>query len=179
MYNLKKIIIMGKYDLTDTRGLETIVMQTEGMRIVSLLYLNDTGSIPDKKSLISEIMGELYADQFDKDDIKIKVKEVINGEDCMCKIAAFLEKRWDSDTLVYFYDADDDCYDYLNNLLINTNNDIYLTDYHDMFIDKKDTDNDIYDIMKNNNLKIENLIKDNKISMVYFLSGLVEKLFSK
>ncbi len=179
MYSLKKIIIMGNYDLEDKQGLETVVMQTEGMKIVSLLYINDVGSISDKKELVNEIKGELYSDQYDEDDLKIKVKQAISGEDCMCKIASHIAKRWDEDTLVYFYEPNEACYDYLENKLNNTNIDIYLENYYEIFTDGKNTENDIYKIMENNTLKVENLIKDNKISMVYFLSGLVEKLFSK
>lgn len=179
MYDLKKIIVMGKYDLQDTQGLETVVMVTEGMRITSLLYINDVGTVSEKADLIKELKGELYADQYDEDELKIKVKQAINGEDAICKVGAYILKKWDPDTLVYFYDADNGCYDYLENYLYNENGDIFLEDYYDIFTDKHDTDNDIYTIMENNNLKVQNLIKENKLSMVYFLSGLVEKLFSK
>ena len=159
MYDLKKIIIMGTYGLDDRQGLETVVMQTEGMKIISLLYINDTGSISDKKDLVKELKNELYADQYNEDDLKIKVKQAINGEDCMCKIASYVEKHWDENTLVYFYDANENCYNYLDKLLMNSNVDIYLEDYCDIFTHKKDMENNIYTIMENNNLKTENLIK--------------------
>lgn len=179
MYDLHKLIIMGKYDLLDTQCLETVVLETDGMRINSILYLNDIGSLSDKDEIKTEIKSELYSDMYDEDNLKIKIKECINGEDCMNKVSKFIHKRWNSDTLLYFYDPDNGCYEKLETLLKNLDGSIYLEDYHNIFNDKKDTDNDIYTIMKNNNMKTENLIKENKISMVYFLSGLVEKLFSK
>ena len=180
MYNLDKIIIMGNYDLEDQIGIETVVMKTKGLKIESILYLNSSGSIGEnKKDLKNEIIGELYADQYDEDDLKIKIKECINGEDCMCKIRNFIIKKWNPDTLIYYYEPDEDCYEYLKNELLKENKDIFIQEFHDIFIDGKNTDNDIYEIMKINNLKVENLIKENKISMIYFLSALVEKLLSK
>lgn len=179
MYDLRKIIIMGNYNLDEQIEIETVVMQTQGMKIENLLYINKVGTISgEKKKLKDEIMSELYDNMYD-DDLTIKVKESISGEDAMCKVAKFINKIWDNDTIVYFYDPSLECFDYLKKRLLEYNKDIVMDDYSAIFSDGKDTVNDIYTIMKNNNLKIENLIKDNKISMAYFLHGLVEKLFSK
>lgn len=177
MYDLRKIIIMGNFHLKDQTEIEAVVMQTDGMKIEKLLYLNRVGIIGgDKKSLKDSIKSELYSDSYD-DDLQIKIKECINGEDAICKISKFITKNWDENTMVYFYEPTDECFDYLKNRLMNINNAIYLEDYMSIFGDN--IDNDIYTIMEINNLKTQNLIKDNKISMVYFLGGLIEKLFSK
>ena len=178
MYDLHKIIIMGKYDLEDRDYIETVAMVTDGMRIDSILYLNTIGSMPEKDKIREEIKSELYADMYDEDNLSIKVKECINGMDCMNKLAKFISKKYNHDTLLYFYEPDDGCYEYLKKSLLDINKDIYIDEYSSIFLDKN-TDNDIYTIMKINNMKTENLIKDNKISMVYFLSGLIEKLYSK
>lgn len=180
MYSLKKIIIMtNNYNLSDQELLETVVMVTEGMRIRSLLYINDINSIgSEKKDLKKEIKSELYDDMYDEDELKIKLKEAINGEDAICKVRKFIEKYWDEDTLIYFYEPNIDCYNYLEKLLKNDDVRIYLQNYKDLF-SVEEINNDIYNIMKINGLKTENLIKDNKISMIYFLNGLVEVLLNK
>lgn len=180
MYDIHKIIIMGNFDLEDQSGIECVVMETVGMRINSILYINETNSIPDKKALKEELKSELYADMYDEDSLKIKVKEVINGADAMNKVSEYLLKRYTEDTILYFYDSNDDCYDYLENQLYQLDGKIYLSKYEDL-IDNYGEEgyNDIYTIMKINNMKVENLIKENKLSMIYFLHGLVERLLSK
>lgn len=180
MYDIHKIIIIGNYDMDDRQGLETVVMETDGMRINSMLYINDIGSIPDKKALKNELKSELYSDMYDEDNLKIKCKEAINGMDAMNKISEFISKKYTENTLLYFYEPDSACYDYLEQQLLNTDGRIYMSTFDDL-IENIGTENhrDIYEIMKINNLKTENLIKENKVSMIYFLHALVEKLLSK
>lgn len=178
MYNLHKIIIMGNFRPDDQQGLETVVMETYGMKILRVLYINDINSLRDKGSIKNEIISSLYADSYNPDDLKIKLYEAINGIDAMDRVIKFIVKRWDPDTITYYYDPDDDCYDYIENQLRNIDSSIYIDEYENIY-DGKDTKKDIYEIMAANNLKLDNLIKDDKISMIYFLSGLVEKLFSK
>ena len=180
MYDIHKIIIMGKFAPEDRQNIEAVVMETYGMRINSILYINEIGSIPDKKSLKEEIKSELYSDMYDEDSLKIKVKEAINGLDVMNKISEYILKRYTEDTILYFYDPNDECYNYLENMLYETDGRIYISKYEDL-IDNYGEEgyNDIYTIMKINNMKVENLIKENKLSMIYFLHGLIERLLSK
>ena len=51
MYNLHKIIIMGNFRPDDQQGLETVVMETYGMKILRVLYINDINSLKDKGSI--------------------------------------------------------------------------------------------------------------------------------
>lgn len=179
MYDLKKIIIYGNWEYSDKEGLQTIIMQTDGLKIISLLYLCDKNTIgEDKKELKNEIKTELYDDQYD-DDLKIKIKEVLNGEHAVIEIAKFINKRWEDDTLLYYYNANDRVYNKLEKELKNNNGEIYLSDYHDIFMDGHNIDKDIITIMKEQGLKTENMIKDSQISFAYFLSALVEKILSK
>ena len=180
MYDIHKIIIMGNFDLEDRQGIEAVVMETDGMRIESILYVNEIDSMPDKKALKEELKSELYSDMYDEDSLKIKVKEALNGMDVINKISNYLLKRYTDDTLLYFYNSNEDCYNYLEQKLYETDGKIYLSKYEDL-IDNYGEEgyNDIYTIMKTNNMKVENLIKENKLSMIYFLHGLVERLLSK
>ena len=179
MYDLKKILIIGKWKPEDKSCLQTIVMKTDGLKVESILYLCDNNSTAgDKKSVKKELKKELYADQYD-DDLAIKVKEVINGEHAIIEIAKFINKQWSDDILLYYYDSEDSTYIKLEKELMNTNSNIYLNDYHDIFVDRKNIDKDILTIMKEQGLKTENMIKDSQISFTYFLSALVEKMLSK
>ena len=177
MYDIRKIIILGNFNKNDQSGIETVAMQTDGLKIENILYINSSGIIGDsKKDLKNEIREELYADQYD-DDLKIKIKEAINGEDCMYKLCDWIIKKWNSNTLIYYYNPNDECYDILYNELKNYDSSIYIENYNKVFDSSSDID--IYEMMQRNGLKVENLIQDNNISMVYFLSALVEKLYSK
>lgn len=180
MYDIHKIIIMGNFNPEDRQGIESVVMVTDGMRIESILYVNELDSMPDKKALKAELKSELYSDMYDEETLKIKTKEAINGLDAINKIADFILKRYTPDTLLYFYNANEDCYNYLENKLYESDGSIYLSKYEDL-IDNYGEEgyNDIYKIMEINNMKVENLIKENKLSMIYFLHGLVERLLSK
>lgn len=179
MYDLKKIIILGDFNYSDKEGLETVVMKTDGLKIESILYLCDTGATSGDSSIIKEeVKSELYADQYD-DDLKIKVKEVFNGEDAVNRIAKFVDKNWDDDQLLYYYKSTDKVFSKLTKELEKKNGKIYLVDYYDLFSDGKNIEKDIYEIMKDQGLIMENLIKDSKISLAYFLSALVEKILSK
>ena len=180
MYDIHKIIIMGNFNLEDKQGIESVVMVTDGMRIESILYINELDSMPDKKALKEELKSELYSDMYDEDSLKIKTKEAINGLDAMNKIADYILKKYTDDTLLYFYDSDEECYNYLEGRLYELDGKIYLSKYEDL-IDNygKEGYNDIYKIMEINNMKVQNLIKENKLSMIYFLHGLIERLLSK
>ena len=179
MYDLEKIIILGNWKLKDKENLQTIVMKTHGLKVENILYLCDINSTAgDKKSIKKELKEELYSDMYD-DDLKIKIREVLNGEHAITEIAKFIDNLWTDDILLYYYDPDDKVYETLEKLLMNTNGAIYLNDYHDLFIDGKNIEKDIITIMKEQGLKTENMIKDSQISFVYFLSALVEKMHSK
>lgn len=180
MYDIHKIVIMGNFNPDDRQGIESVVMVTDGMRIESILYVNELDSIPDKKALKEELKSELYSDMYDEETLKIKTKEAINGLDAINKISEFILKRYTPDTLLYFYNPNEDCYNYLENKLYESDSSIYLSKYEDL-IDNYGEEgyNDIYKIMEINNMKIENLIKENKLSMIYFLHGLIERLLSK
>ena len=179
MYDLQKIIVIGDFQLSDKEGLETVVMKTDGLKVESLLYLCDHGSTAgDDTDIKNDVLSELYSDQYD-DDLKVKIKEVINGDDAVIRIADFINKVWNEDTLLYYYDADDRVFNRLTKELEKQNGHIYLVDFYDLFIDGHNIEKDIFNIMKEQGLKVENLIKDSKISLAYFLSALVEKVLSK
>lgn len=179
MYDLRKIIIIADFDLEEETELECIVMQTDGMKIENLLYINKIGFVGcDKDEVIESIKSELYSDSYDK-SLKIKYKEAYNGEDAMRIAAKFISKKWNEDTSIYFYNPEPDCFEKLRKNLLNIDKDIYLENYKDIFVDEDNKNQDIYEIMERHQLKTQNLIKDNNISMIYFLSGLVEKLFSR
>lgn len=179
MYDLTKIVILGNWNYKDKQGLQTVVMKTDGLKIDSILYLCDSNTIGgDKKTIKEEIKSELYEDQYD-DSLKIKVKEVINGEHAVLTIADFIDKQWTEDTLLYFYDAGDNVFEKLEKALLDKNGKIYLNDYYDIFVDGHDIEKDIITIMKEQGLKTENMYKDSQISFAYFLSALIEKMMSK
>ena len=48
MYDLNKIIIIGDYTPNQQEELQTIVMVTDGLRVDSLLYLDDINSLVEK-----------------------------------------------------------------------------------------------------------------------------------
>lgn len=179
MYDLEKIVIVGNFHFSDREGLNTIVMKTDGLKVESVLCLCDMGTTSgDPTDVQNDILSELYSDQYD-DDLKIKVKEVINGEDAVIRISDFISKYWNENTLLYYYDPTDKVFDKLHKELEKKNGHIYLTDFYDLFNDGHNIDKDIYDIMKEQGLKTENLIKDSQVSLAYFLSALVEKILSK
>lgn len=179
MYDLQKIIIVGDFHFSDKEGLETVVMKTDGLKVESVLYLCDHGATAGNDTEIkNDVLSELYSDQYD-DDLKIKIKEVINGEDAVMRIADFVNKAWNEDTLLYYYDASDKVFSRLTKELEKRNGRIYLVDFYDLFLDGHEIEKNIFDIMKDQGLKTENLIKDSKISLAYFLSALVEKILSK
>lgn len=180
MYDLEKIIIIGDFNYRDKENLYTTVMKTNGLKIESVLYLCDMGTITtDDTEVKNEIISELYEDQYDLDDLKIKVKEVFNGEDAIMKIGNFINKIWNEDTLVYFYNAQDEVFERLEKYLEKKNGRIYLTDYYDLFTNYDSDEKNIYTIMEEQGLKTENLYKDSQVQLVYFLGALVEKLLSK
>lgn len=179
MYDLNKIIIIGDYTPNQQEELQTIVMVTDGLRVDSLLYLDDINSLVEKGTVREQLKSELYSDQYDEDNLKIKVKEVINGEHAMNKVSKFINKYWTPDTLVYYYRPNEQCFNILNKNLLNIDSRIYLCKYHDIFIDKNNIEKPIYEIMKDEGLKTQNLIQDSIVSLAYFLSCLVEKILSK
>ena len=181
MYDLKKIVIVGTWDLKDKECLQTIALKTNGLKTESLLFISDIGICPtkeDKKTLKKELKEELYYDQYD-DDLVIKVKEAANGKHAVQILGDFIAKNWDEDTLVYIFEPGDNVFEQLEKELMNKDGHIYLTDYYNLFLDGHDIDKDIYTIMKEQGLKTENLIKDSQISLAYFLSVLIEKILSK
>ena len=179
MYDLSKIIIIGRWELSDKEGLQTVVMKTDGLKVENILYLCDVGTTGgDKKSVKDELKCELYSDQYD-DDLSIKVKEAMNGVHAVDEISKFIDKVWTDDTLLYYYGADESVFNRLEKELKNRNGRIYMSDYHDIFIDGRNIEKDIKVIMKEQGLKTENMIADSQISFVYFLSALVEKILSK
>lgn len=179
MYDLEKIIVLSNWDLEDREALQTVVMKTHGLKIENILYLcdiNATGG--DKKKVKKELKDELYLDQYD-DDLKIKVKEVVNGEHAVIEIAKFIDKIWNSDTLLFFYDDNQSVFEKLDKELLSKNGSIYLSDYYDIFTEKREIEKDIFTIMEEQGLKMNNLIKESQLSFIYFLSALVEKILSK
>lgn len=179
MYDLNKIIVIGDFQLDDREGLQSIVMKTDGLKVESVLYLCDMGTTSgDDTEVREEILSELYSDQYD-DDLEIFITEVLNGEDAYIHIGDFINSNWNEDMLVYYYEPNNRVFDKLTKYLEKKNGHIYLTDYHDLFNDGHNIEKNIYDIMKEQGLKIENLIKDSQISLVYFLGALVEKVLSK
>lgn len=180
MYDLEKIIIVGNFHFSDKEGLYTTVMKTNGLKIESVLYLCDKGATSGDDTIIkNDILSELYSDQYD-DDLEIEVKEVINGEDTVINISDFVNDIWNEDTLLYYYGpTDDDVFNKLFKELEKRDGRIYIVDYYDLFNDGHNIEKNIYDIMKDQGLHTENLIKDSQISLAYFLSALVEKILSK
>lgn len=179
MYDLEKIIVLSNWDLEDREALQTVVMKTHGLKIENILYLcdiNATGG--DKKKVKKELKDELYLDQYD-DDLTIKVKEVVNGEHAVIEIAKFINKIWNPDTLLFFYDDNQSVFEKLEKELLSKNGSIYLSDYYDIFTEKREIEKDIFTIMEEQGLKMNNLIKESQLSFIYFLSALVEKILSK
>jgi hypothetical protein len=179
MYDLRKIVIIGNYDSDQQIGLQTTAMLTDGLRVESLLYLDDVNSMIDKEEIKESLKSELYDDQYDNDTLTIKIKEVINGEHAINKLSKFISKHWNSDTLIYYYLPTDKCFEMLEKNLREKNVNIFISKYHDLFIDNINIEKDIYTIMKEQGLKTENMYKDSQISLAYFLSCLVEKIMSK
>ena len=179
MYDLEKIIVLSNWDIEDREALQTVVMKTHGLKIENILYLcdmNATGG--DKKKVKKELKDELYLDQYD-DDLKIKIKEVVNGEHAVIEIAKFIDKIWNPDTLLFFYDDNQSVFEKLEKELLSKNGSIYLSDYYDIFTEKREIEKDIFTIMEEQGLKMNNLIKESQLSFIYFLSALVEKILSK
>lgn len=177
MYDLKKIIILGNYDLEDTDCLKTIALQTSGLRVDSMLYINDRGSCYDKELVKSELKDELYSDQYDDDSLEIKVKEAYNGENACDILLKYISKRWDKNTIVYFYNPNDEQLDYLCDHSSNIDSRLHICDYYELFNGKPSKD--IYAIMEENGLNLKNMLKDSYISLAYFLSTLVEVMLSR
>ena len=177
MFNMKKIIIIGNYDLEDKDGLKTIAMQTTGLRVDSMLYINDQGSCPDKKLVKNELREELYSDQYDEDSLKISVKEAFNGNDAAKILLEYLKKKWDKDTVIYYYEPHDDFFEYITDKSNEIDCRVHICDYYDIFNGKPSKD--IYTIMEENNLNIKNMLKDSYVSLAYFLSALVELMLSR
>lgn len=179
MYDLNKIIIIGDYHLDDEEGLETVVMKTDGMKILDLLYINDRGFINDDKSSIEkELKSELYDDMYD-DDLNIRIKEAYDGKDALNKVASFIDDIWDKDSLLYFYNAKSKCFNYLVKELEKYNGRIYLANYYDIFVEGQDMEKPITEIMKEQGLRVENMLENSTISFMYFLHGLVEKMINR
>lgn len=177
MYDLNKIIIIGDYKLKDKSGLETVVMKTDGMKVLNLLYLNDRGSI-DVDETPDELKAELYDDMYD-DDLEIKVSEVYDGRDALKTVATFIDDIWDQESLLYYYNSNNDTFSFLADELEKYNGKIYLSDYHDIFVDGRDIEKPITEIMSDQGLNVQNMLEDSTISFIYFLHGLVEKMINR
>ena len=177
MYELKKIVIIGNYDLEDDSDLKTVALETSGLCVNSLLYIGDRGSCIDKKATKAELKDELYSDQYDEDSLKIYVKEAYNGEDAVDILLKYIEKKWDKDTLVYYYNPNDEIMDCLCEKSPSIDCRLHIEDYYDIFGGKPAKD--IYTIMEENGLNLKNLLKDSYISLAYFLSTLVEVMLSR
>ena len=183
MYDLNKIIVIGSYLPNDEDSLETVVMKTNGMKVTDLLYINDRNSCPNKHTeeydeYIKELRDELYEDMYD-DDLNIKASDAFTGEDAIKQVATFIDDIWDNDSLLYFYNSESKTFNLLERELMCFNGKIYLSDYHDIFVDGKDIEKDITVIMKEQGLNTANMLKDSTISFMYFLHGLVEKMINK
>ena len=173
---LHKAIILADWHPSDKERLQTVVMETRGMKVCSVLYIDDAGSIKsDKDTVKANLKSELYSDMYD-DDLKIKVKEAFDGKDAIKYIVKYLDKIWDEELQVYFYRPDEDTYELLQKKIEETNGRIYMDDYHSIFSDKRDIAKDIKEIMRDEGLKMENLIDDSQLSFVYYLTALVERL---
>lgn len=178
MYDLNKIIIIADYDLEDKEGLETVVMKTDGMKVTDLLYINDSGSVLIDDSCRKEIIDELYSDMYD-DDLNVKVSEAYDGTDALKQTAAFIDDIWDPDSLLYYYDSSNENFNFLKDELKNYNGKIYLDEYYNIFIEGKDIEKPIKDIMKDQGIAIENMLEDSAVNYIYFLHALVEKVINR
>jgi hypothetical protein len=178
MYDLDKIVIIGNWEYGDKNFLNTVVLVTKGLKVVSLLYIADNGFIGNKKEFKKELRGELFEDQYDSDLI-IKTKEVYNGEEAVEKMSKFISSNYNEDTLLYFFEPKDSTFDKLRKKLESIDGGIYLSEYHDIFNDGTSIEKNIYDIMKEQGIKVDLMMKDSYISKAYFLSTLIEKLLSR
>lgn len=178
MYDLNKIIIIADYYLEDKEGLETVVMKTLGMKVTDLLYINDKGSMITYEEDRKDIVDQLYSDMYD-DDLNVVISEAYNGEDAHKQIATFVDDVWDPDSLLYYYDPSEENFDFLVDELRQYNGNIYLDEYHNIFVEGKEIKKDLLEIMKEQGLAIENMLKDSAISYIYFLHALVEKIINK
>lgn len=171
MYDLNKIIVL-KYD----NDPEVVVMKTIGMKITDILYINKQGYLTDDNYIDMEesIKSELYDDMYD-DDLNIILKESLDDNDYI-DIASFIDDIWDKDSIVYTYGFDNDG---LKDEIKNYNGKIFIDDYYSMFVSGKDIEKPIETIMTEQGLNIGNMLKDSKLSFIYFLHALVEKLLSK
>lgn len=183
MYDLHKVIIIGGFSPGDKEELQTIAMETQGMRVCSVLYLDDAGSIKsDEEAVYQEIKDNLYDDMYDEDTLKIKAKEVYDGKEAIKRLAKYIDKCWDEseDLQVYYYEPDGTTFQKLQEALMERNGRIYLADYNEIFIDRNvETGKSIKEIMKSEGLKMENLIEGNNFLFIYYLAALVEKLLSR
>lgn len=178
MYDLDKIIIIGDYSLNDNQCLETVVMHTDGMKILDLLYINDKNSISNEDDMKNELISELYDDMYD-DDLNIVIYEAFNGRDALSKTASFIDDIYNKNSLLYYYNAHDENYDFLNSELMKYNGRIYLEEYFNIFKEGKAINKSIVDIMTEQGLKTEAMLKDSTLSFIYFLHALIEKMINK
>ena len=170
MYDLTKIIVL-KY----TNDPELIIMRTEGMKITDIYYSSNKGYYNDEEEMKKEIKSELYDDMYD-DDLNIILEETLNGELDTDSICSFIDDIWNPDTLLYTYGFDNT---ELSIEMSNYNGKIYVSDYFDIFMNGNNIEKDIVDIMKEQGLDTSVMLKDSKISFMYFLHALVEKIISK